>query len=228
MRDQARVRNRLPPYLFEYYNVHGYWKTPSSVTKNILGRLRSAFQEALNTRRHLPCFLLVILDKDLIEDIGLYDYSASKEIYECVEYIVQQLDVMINRRKKELTAIKPGALYSSDPKIILVTMLRHPLQFPTGSQMEKVVSLRAKFNNALNDLAYDNDLSILSIDNCNSENYFDLLGNLNHMGQYTYWRQMNSLLQQFDKKKVDLAPIRRRSSSGHCNGSGDRASDSRH
>ena len=135
----------------------------------------------------------------------------------------KQIDLLVQRRKSELTDIKPGALYSTDPKVIFVTMIRRPLQFPVGSQMSKTISLRAKFNNALNDIAYEREYSILSIDACDTENHFDLMGNLNHYGEVTFWKQMNHLLSLFDKKKVELTPIRCRSTSAHRNASGDRA-----
>ena len=84
--------------------------------------------------------------------------------------MVKQIDILIQHKIKEITAAKPGGLYSTDPKVVLVTMLRRPLHFPSGSQMEKVVSLRAKFNNALNDIAVNTEHSILSVDACDSEN----------------------------------------------------------
>ena len=218
MKEQARVNNKSPPYLYEYYNVTGFWKQNS---RRVIRHTLNAFIEALNGGHCLPRFLVIVLDKDLIEDVDLYDFGASKEIYENLKWLIKQMDVLIKQKKTEIAAIKPGVLYSTDPKVILVMMLRCPLFFPVGSQMEKVSSLRAKFNNALNDIAYEMEHSIMSIDACNEEKHFDLLGCLNHYGQFTFWKQFHFLLQEFDKKKVELTPIRCRSVSTHHNGSGD-------
>ena len=84
------------------------------------------------------------------------------------------------------------------------------------------MSLQAKFNNTLNDVAYDSDHSIMSTDAFDSESHFDLLGNLNQYGQYTFWKQLNFLLERFDKKKVELTPICRKTPTSFRNGSSDR------
>ena len=189
----------------------------------MIGRVLNSFIEALNEGRRLPRFLIVMLDKEIIEDINVFDYGASSEIIDNVNWLVRQIDIAIQRRKTATLAVKPGALYSTDPKVIFTTMIKRPLHFPTKSRMEKVVSLRTKFNNAINDAAYDRQHSILSVDVCDSEAHFDLLGNLNHMGQFMFWKQVNFLLQEFDRKNVNLAPSRRKSVS-HRNGSGDRSS----
>ena len=162
-----------------------------------------------------------MLDKDIIDDIDVFDFGASRFIYENIKWLIKQIDILIQCKKAEITAVKSGALYSTDPKIIIITMLHRPLQFPPGSQMEKIVSLRSKFNNALNDIAYDTEHSILSVDSCNSESHYDLLGNLNHFGQCMYWRKVDFLMQEFNKKKVELLPIRHSSLSSHRDGSGD-------
>ena len=163
----------------------------------------------------------MIIDKDIIENLGIYNYGAAREITENIAWLAKQIDVLIQRRKTKLTDVKPGALYSTDPKIIFVTMFRRPLQFPAGSQMCNVVALRSKFNTALNNIAYTSDYSIMSIDACNSEQHFGLMGNLTHFGEFTFWKELNHLLSMFDKKKVDLVPLHRHSISAHRHGSGD-------
>ena len=225
MRDQAAANNKTPPYLYEYYNVEGFWVLPTTGIHRSIAHILNSFIEALNMGRWLPRFLIVIIDKDIIEDVDMYDYGATKELYENVKWLIRQIDILIQRKKAEILNVRPGALYSTDPKLILVTMIHRPLQFPTGSQMGKVVTLRAKFNNSLNEVAAEYDYSILSIDSCDSECHFDLLRKLNHLGQYTFWKQLNYLLQLFNKKKIYLLPIQRRGSSllQHRNGSGDRS-----
>ena len=136
--------------------------------KHVIGRVLNSFIEALNEGRRLPRFLIVLLDKEIIDDVNVFDYGASNEINENVTWLMRQLDIAVQRRKTATLAVKPGALYSTDPKIIFTTMIRCPLHFPTGSRMEKVVSLRTKFNKAVNDAAYDRQHSILTVDVCDS------------------------------------------------------------
>ena len=221
MHEQARANRKSPLYIYEYYNVFDFWKTPVTGSCRVIGRMINALIEGLNKGRQLPRFLVIIIDKDIIKDVGIYDYGAAKEIMDNMSWLAKQIDVLIQRRKTELTDAKPGALYSTDPKVIFVTMLLRPLQFPKGSQMSNVISLRSKFNTALNDIAYASDYSIMSIDACNNENHFHLMGNLSQFGEFTFWKQLNHLLSMFDKKKVELVPTHRCSLSAHRHGSGD-------
>ena len=188
----------------------------------MIGQIYNSLIEALNKRERLPHFLLVIIDKDIVEDIDLFDYGASKELMGNLEWLIKQINILIQQRRSEIIEIKPGAIYTLDPKIVLVNMVRCPLCFPSGSQIEKVVSLCSKFYSTLNELAYNAELSILNVYAVETENHFDLLGNLNHFGQFTFWKQVNYLLEHFDKKKEGLEPFSRCSSSQHRNGSGDK------
>ena len=224
MQEQAKANLKMQPYIYEYYNIMAFWNSPTLQGLRVIARVLNSFIEALNKGCRLPWFLLVVLDKDIIEGVRSFNFGTAKEILDNIKWLVKQIDVMIDCKRLKITQLKLGAVYSTDPKIVLITMIRHPLQFPSNSQMEKVVSLRAKFNNALNEVALNAGHSILSIDACDSENHFDLLGNLNHYGQYTYWKQVNYLLENFDKKKVDLLLIHHRSSIvNHHSGSGDRS-----
>ena len=63
-----------------------------------------------------------------------------------LDWLIRQIEVAIKRRQMELTDIKPGAVYGSDPKIVLVEMIRRPLVFPSNSVMYQVLALRKKFN----------------------------------------------------------------------------------
>ena len=176
MRDQVRVAKKQPPYLFEYYNVFRFWKS-SANSRHTIGRVLNAFINALNQGRCLPRFLLIILDKDVIEDVNVFDYGAAKELLKNVQWLIRQINIEITRKRAEITDAKPGALYSTNPKVVLLSMIRRPLHFPSRSRMENVVSLCTKFNDALNEVAEKYEYSILTVDACDSENHFDLLGN---------------------------------------------------
>ena len=49
----------------------------------------NALIEALNKGRRLPQFLVVILDRDVIEDVDIYDYGAAKEILFTVKWLAK-------------------------------------------------------------------------------------------------------------------------------------------
>ena len=129
-----------------------------------------------------------------------------------------------------MSEIKPGSAYETDPKIVLGSMLKCPLQFPHRSRMEDVVSLRSKFSVVFNEVANEFQCSVLDLQSCD-ECHFDLMGKLNQFGMFTYWKELNHYIKLFDKKMISLAPIthehagKSKSHSAHCT---DRRSEEYH
>ena len=124
---QAKIQKTQQPYIYEYYNIFGYYTMPSSGSHHTIGRVVNSLITALNTRDRLPRLVVIMLDKDLIEDVGIYDHCAEDVIAQNLDWLIRQIEVAIKRRQMELTDIKPGAVYGSDPKIVLVEMIRRPL-----------------------------------------------------------------------------------------------------
>ena len=221
MKRQVKNAKTRPPYIFEYYNVLGYCSAKNSATCRVIARVLNSVIEGLNTRERLPRFLIIMLDKDVIEDVYMFNYGASKQLCQVVRWLVKQIDIVLRHKWLELLEIKPGSVYTTDPKIILVSMLKHPLQFPRHSRMEDVVSLRSKFNAALNRVANKFQCSVLDLQSCD-ERHFDLMGKLNQFGMFTYWKELNHYIELFNKKRISLAPTphqhahKSRSHSAHC------------
>ena len=136
MRNEAIVNNHDVPYLHSFYNVHSFSTHPSSGNHRTICRVINALIQALNTCERLPRFLVVIIDKDIIEDVGIFDFGATNEIAKNLEWLMCQMKMYINRKHTELMGKCPGAVYTSDPKVIFVRMIRRPLVFRHGSKME--------------------------------------------------------------------------------------------
>ena len=210
----AKINKTTPPYLYEYYNVFGYY-SPSTTThaRRVIARVLNSFIYALNTRDCLPRFLVVILDKDLVNDVNVFGFGVGHELKANMKWLVKQIEVTTRRKRLELSTIKPGAVYGSDPKVIFVNMLRRPMRFPGDSKMDQILSVCGKFNQVLNELTDDFGYNMLSMESCDSPKMFDAMGNLNNDGKEAYCRELNDLLAWFDKKKVKLLPCCNRSSS---------------
>ena len=123
MRNEAIVNKHDVPYLHSFYNIHGFSTHPSSGNHRTIGRVINA-----------------LIDKDIIEDVGIFDFGATNEIAKNLEWLMCQMKMYINRKRAELMDKHPGAVYTSDPKVIFIRMIRRPLVFPQGSKMEKLVS----------------------------------------------------------------------------------------
>ena len=180
---------------------------PSSGSCHTIGRVVNSLITALNTHDRLPRLVVIMLDKDLIEDVGIYDHCAEDVIAQNLDWLIRQIEVAIKRRRMELTDIKPGAVYGSDPKIVLVEMIRRPLVFPLNSVMYQVLALRKKFNAILNDAALHFGYHRMYLEACTSEYLFDRLGKLNEEGKIEMWREIDALIEKFDCKKINLKPV---------------------
>ena len=90
---------------------------------------------SLNTREQLPRLIILMLDKDLIQDVGYYGNETDDILAKNIEWLFRQIEIMVKRRHAELLDKKPDAMYGSDPKIVVVDMLKHPLQFSGKSNI---------------------------------------------------------------------------------------------
>ena len=86
MRDSARREKRLPPYLFEHYNIKGFY--PGGSVPNGLNCITTALVEALNNNSRLPKMLVIVPNKDIITNIKSKNFGATKIIGAAIHYIV--------------------------------------------------------------------------------------------------------------------------------------------
>ena len=67
-------------------------------------------------------------------------------------------------------------------------------------------SLRAKFNDALNDSVARIEQKNMMINSCNSVDHFDQWGNLSRKGKLALWLEIDDLLERFDGGDIKLLP----------------------
>ena len=207
-RRKAWAANLDPPYLYCYYNVFGYYTLRSSGNKHAIGHMLNSFIVGLNTRDRLPWLVVLVPDKDIIEDVGVYDdpHRAVNIIAENVGWLLRQMEILIKRKRMELSEKKPGAIYGNDPKVIVMEMIRRPLRFPSDSTMDGILSLRNKFNSLLNDAANYFGFNRMYVEACSSEFHFDRTGYLNDEGMSEFWKEVDELIECFDMKKIKMLP----------------------
>ena len=168
----------------------------------------NAVIEAINRRPRLPRFLVITPDKDTLNDIDVYEDNVKKIIRDNVFWLIRQVDLILRRRKIELMDKKPGTIFSGDPKVILIRMIRRP-EFKKGlkpTRLEEVCILRPKFNDALNEAAMKYNFNILTINSCTTSDHFDQLGSLSNKGKIAFWHELDDLLERFDKRIIHLKP----------------------
>ena len=149
--------------------------------------------------KRLPRYLLVVPDKDLLEDIDVNDTEAKKQLAKIVNWLTRQINIAVCRKKLQVSEKKPGAVCSDDPTIIYVTMIRRVQQSAKGTKLEKLCRIRPVFNELINEAAARQQNKVMTIKSCNLLEHFDQWGNLTASGREAYWQEVDSLLEQFDQ-----------------------------
>ena len=81
----AKVQEEEPPYIYEYYNVFGYYTMWTSGVKRSISRILNSLVTGLNTHERVPHLIVVMIDKDIVEDVGIFDHQADDILAENIE-----------------------------------------------------------------------------------------------------------------------------------------------
>ena len=80
LKQEALIHKTDLPCLYEYYNVYGNPMMMNSGVRHTIAQMINSVIKGLNSRERLPHFLVIIIDKDIIKDVNVFDYGAQKEI----------------------------------------------------------------------------------------------------------------------------------------------------
>ena len=202
---QAQRDNHLTPlYIHEYYNIVPCYST--SAVRHTIARIANAVIEELNKHDCLPKIMLIMLDADLLRDLDVFDDNSIKDMKTVTSWLMRQLNMIVRRRRASLLEKKPGAIYTGDPKMIFVRMIRRIDKYQHGTKLDQIYGLRSKFNDHLNDMAAQIEQLMLTINSCNTSGHFDRWGNLSQKGKTDLWYEVDDLIERFDIGKVKLLP----------------------
>ena len=194
-------------YVNEYYNTRGlYTNSTSGGLGYATSHINNALIEGLNTFEHLPKYLIVISDLDVIKDVKEFNFGVYKALSAIMNWLTRQIDIVLCRKCLQLMEKKPGAVNDTDPTIINVNAVRRVEFFRPGSKLESYCSVRTKFNDTLNDCVARQDQRILTIRSCTTMDHFDQWGKLSAKGKSLFWFEMDDLLERFDKGGLLLLP----------------------
>ena len=98
-KSKSNKKNSTPlPYLEEYYNVDTFFSMNADVKTNGLSRIFNATIDALN-EEHLPRFLVIVIDKDILQDLKNIEFGVVKSISTMVHWLTRQIDIAVHRKK---------------------------------------------------------------------------------------------------------------------------------
>ena len=163
----------------------------------------NALIDAVNMKNsRLPRYLIVVIDRDILNDIDLTDVDALRMIPILINWFVKQINTVIRRKRVDLLETKPGAACSTS--IIFVRMLRRIGRF--SEKIATVNNLQPKFNDALNHAAAKSGNRILTIASCHLYEHYDHKGGLSALGKTCFFEELDDLFCHFNLDKIKLLP----------------------
>ena len=198
----SKIQKKRPPYLYEMYNIHGYYQSIRSMVPG-LARLVNAFTEGMNKRLRLPKFIIIIMDKDIVHLVKNAEQGSYEMLRKCLVWLVKQVSTLIQRKRIDLFDKKPGSLAKDSPKVVWVKMLRRP----EDENFKEINALRGRFNKILEECLFESNYTEHYILTINAEPAdFTPIGSLNGIGKIAYWKEIDLCMKRFDRGEINLKP----------------------
>ena len=194
----------------DYYNVTGYYYGSSNLLSSSTSRIINKLIEALNENDKLLHIIIIMMDKDVMADLKSYDYGASRNISNLVNWITRQYDIMIHREQLQIVEKKPGAVTRDDPIVIYTSMIHRVEIFHQDTQIASICKMRLKFNDILNEAVarQSENNHIMNFHSCNTLDHFDRSGNLSAKGKTALWYEIDDIIEKFESgdRRFTLLP----------------------
>ena len=141
------------------------------------------------------------------EKLDLNDHiHPNKDFSRVLTWLARQIMIILHRKWMHITNQRAGAVYGEHPTVIFIKVVRRVVFYPPTSKIGQICAMRAKFNEAMNDVTAQYGFNIMNIMGCNNEHDFDMFGKLSESGKRAFWTQVDQLVEQFDVKKIQLLP----------------------
>ena len=215
MAASAKTRGRPRPYLFDYFNVIHAFSRGNGV-RSTIARIRNALVEMVNERDHLPKFLIVVADKDIVTYINHVNFGVSLRIQRCIDWLINNIERIITTRQEDIRSKRPGGVRLIPTQVVWVKMLARPIE--AGRSYNNVLSLKSKFNFILEESLASKGQKILEIESMGPAD-FDRNSNLTTTGKEQFWKELDYRMKKFDRAELDLTAVKN-PQSNNSNGNG--------
>ena len=204
IKSQSIKNNSAQPFIYEYYNVIPLFGTANAATDSFLGKIFNQMVEELNNRVRLLKYIIICLDKDIIEYLKQNDFGIQCLMHDAITWLARNIEIYLDLRRADIKKKNPGALWSSsEPRIVWVKMVPQPMIKNKGH----IYSHSKKFNDILEDLVFTfKHTHILPIQFPDNKELFNRDGTLSNTGKVIFWREVNVQMRAFDGEKIDLKP----------------------
>ena len=118
--------------MYDYFNVLPLYQKILCNINSCSARIVNAIIGMMNSKDHLPTYLLLVPDKDLVTWFSHFNFGISKIIQLNLNDIMNDVDRILRTRRENLIQTQPGAA-AECTKVIWVKMLQRPyISTPDG------------------------------------------------------------------------------------------------
>ena len=189
----AQIELNSMPFLYEHFNFEMFFTNPLSPTRPVMVRILNALIRALNKHEHLPQYIIVIPDIDILTSLKLYDFGVTNLIDTNLTWLLKQLSRVVITRRENLKQKQMGAAASYLPISVWVKMLQRP--YVRDPKLGPILVQHNKFNRSLESILHiEKYMKIIAINDMDNRQYFNAWGGLTSMGALHYWRWLDLLM----------------------------------
>ena len=189
--------------------MRGFAPNPRSKLREAPAKIVNALIHGLNEKpdtkyaAFLPRFIIIAPDWDVIKYIGHYKYGFTIIAQMITNWMVEEVNKAIQKRKDDLQRIKSGATIQYEPKVVWIKMVDRV------SQVDKALAVRHKFNSILEDTLVDySGHFILDVSSTMKDPSFFIEAGVAREGAIRFWLEVNDIIEKFDKREISLNPIK--------------------
>ena len=120
----SKVANHL--FTQQQFNVQP-WYPAANLGSPIISKIQNQVAKALNEQDYLPSYIIIALDKDMVEDTNFGGFGCKTIFENDLSWLCDKINEDIELRRQDLINKRPGAVTSEDwPKIIWISMVVQP------------------------------------------------------------------------------------------------------
>ena len=183
--------------MYQQFNITALHQNSYGNTQSRLTRMNNAIVEKLNAEAKLPKYIIFIVDTEIIEMAGIYDFGIRDLLKDCLIWLSDNIVSNIETRIQDIKSKRPGVIFADDePKMIWVGAVARPT---IQARKEDVFSLITKFNKMIMDMVATRDKHFYAnLETITDMSCFDMLGRLKPKGKELFWKELDYLLRKFD------------------------------
>ena len=102
MKSEAAVNKSRLPYLYDNYNIQAWYMKQIKTELPVIAKLQNTLVAAFNDHGHLPKYIFIIPDKDIIESIELFDSGVKKAIFDNLTWLSKAIGRCLVSTREDL------------------------------------------------------------------------------------------------------------------------------